>query len=485
MALARKLAYNVVFNAVAKIAATALALVSIGFITRYLGKDGFGDYATMLAFFAFFNAAADLGLATVTAREISREGANESRVLGNVVALRLTISLVALLLTPLLVLFLPYSPELKLSILIAAAAFVFSSTSMVLNGIFQKHLVMDRVALVELVGKVIQLGVIVMAVVWDLGFTAVIMSLLAYMLFNAVVVYWISRRYATFSLHFDWTYWKNFLKLSAPVGIAAFIGFTYFKMDTILLSFLRSSAEVGIYNVAYKVVESLIFFPAMVAGLVLPLMSRFVFSDRPKFEIIANKTLKVFLVLVVPLVVGGFLLAPHIISIVGGAGFAESAQVLRILIFSLAFIFFGQFFNTVLVVGNLQKQLMIALGAAAVFNITLNLFLIREYSYLGAAATSVATEMLVAILSFVMTRHFLQYSPRINRAGSILLSGAIMGAFLILFSQTSVAILIPGGALVYLGALGLTQAIEKDEIMSLLSQSKETPAETKPFVPEQ
>lgn len=53
MALARKIAYNVVVNTIAKVLSTVLALVNIGFITRYLGVNGFGDYELCLRFFLF------------------------------------------------------------------------------------------------------------------------------------------------------------------------------------------------------------------------------------------------------------------------------------------------------------------------------------------------------------------------------------------------------------------------------------------------
>jgi O-antigen/teichoic acid export membrane protein len=473
MALARKLAYNVVFNAFAKIASTALALVAIGFITRSLGKEGFGDYATVLAFFGFFNSFADLGLQTVAAREISRAEADEAKIMGSVLALRLLTSAFVLALTPALLAFLPYSAELKLGILVAAAAFVFSSTSMVLNGVFQKHLVMDRVATIELAGKVIQLGVIAAAVRLDLGFLAVVLSLLAYMFFNAVAIFWMSRRYVAFSLHIDREHWKAFLRQSLPVGAAAVITFAYFKMDTILLSFLRSSAEVGVYNVAYKVIENLTFFPAMVAGLVLPVMSRLIFSDRRKFEIVANKTFKVFLTFVVPIVIGGFFLAPHIVSIIGGPGFSESAGALRILVFALAFIFFGHFFNSILIVGNLQKKLMVALAAAAALNLALNAILIPRYSYMGAAAVSVFTEMLVVSCSFILARKYVRYRPSVDRSWSIFLSGGVMAAFLAAFPGLPLAVLILGSAAIYLGFLWLTNGIGRDEIASLFGSGKE------------
>jgi len=101
----RKIAYNIVFNSFMKIVTTVvLSLVSIRLITGYLGKEGFGDYATILAFFAFFSAIADLGIGQITAREISKRDANESEILGKVASLRivssLSVILVAILLLP-------------------------------------------------------------------------------------------------------------------------------------------------------------------------------------------------------------------------------------------------------------------------------------------------------------------------------------------------------------------------------------------------
>jgi O-antigen/teichoic acid export membrane protein len=137
-----------------------LSLFSIRLITEYLGQDGFGMYATVLAFFSLFSAVIDLGLGPVTAREISREGAKEAEILGKVISLRLISSLVLALLSPVLIYFFHYSAELKIGILFAACATVFSTFSYVLNGVFQKRLIMDKIAFVELGGKLLQVALV-------------------------------------------------------------------------------------------------------------------------------------------------------------------------------------------------------------------------------------------------------------------------------------------------------------------------------------
>ena len=63
-------------------------------------------------------------------------------------------------------------------IVIAAMAYVFSSGYSVLIGLFQKRLAMDKVATGELVGKIFQVAIIILAVKLELGFLAIIWTLL-------------------------------------------------------------------------------------------------------------------------------------------------------------------------------------------------------------------------------------------------------------------------------------------------------------------
>jgi O-antigen/teichoic acid export membrane protein len=473
MVLARKIAYNVVLNSFLKVFSTVvLSLLSIRLMTGYLGQEGFGKYATILAFFSFFTAVTDLGLGSVTAREISREHADEQKILGNVVALRLIASFALLCVAPILIFFFGYTVDVKMGIAIAALATVFATFSSVLNGIFQKHIAMDKIAMVEFLGKLLQVGMIVLVVQKDFGFLPLAGTLIVSLSFNASMAFLLSRRYATFRLRFDFSYWKSFLHQSLPMGATAIITFAYFKLDTILLSVLQSNAHVGIYNVAYKIMENLIFFPAMLAGLILPLLSRFIFTDRKRFEEIADKTFKVFSLIIVPIIVGTWFLAPDIINIVSGSGFQESVPVLRILVFSLGFIFFGSYFNMLLVVGNAQKKLMQTLLVAAVFNISLNLFLIPQYSYIGSAFTALFTEALVVLLTGMLVYRYIHYVPSFENIKRILASGAVMAVVLSFLEPYSFILsgIVAMGT--YTAMLWLTRSVNAEELSSIFQKDQ-------------
>lgn len=470
MVVARKIAYNVLVSSVAKVLSTVLALVAIGFITRYLGSAGFGNYSTVLAFLSFFAAITDLGIQSISTREISRAGADEEKIIGNILALRLIVSVLIFIFSPLVIWFFPYSGEVKLGVVVVAASYIFSSSYQVLNGVFQKNLAMDRVAVAELLGKFIQVGTIILAVRYDLGFTWIVSSLLFYMIFTSSLVFILIRKYIHLRPRIDLSYWKSFLKESYSLGISAVIIFVYFKIDTILLSVMKNSSDVGIYNAAYKVIENISFFPAMIVGLVFPIVSHNVFINRERFIDIANKTFKTFFLLVVPLIVGGSFLAEDIIALIGGAGFQESAGVLNILVFALACIFFSNFLNSILIAANQQRKLVLALVLAAVFNVGINLIFIPRFSYWASAIASVTAEFLVMILGLYLVIRHINYWPKIDKFYSIVASGSVMSAFLYFSPHWN--FFLRGAISVFIYALFLWffGAVKSQEITSIISK---------------
>src|SRR4030042_6501356 len=140
MTVIRKIAYNTIFAAGARIIAVALSLLNVGLIIRYLGKEGFGNYSLILAFLYVFNILADLGLYSLMTREISRPEADEKKIISNIFTLRIVALLVFLGIAAAIIWFFPYSHQVKIGTIIASVSFFFLSAGQVLMGIFQKYL---------------------------------------------------------------------------------------------------------------------------------------------------------------------------------------------------------------------------------------------------------------------------------------------------------------------------------------------------------
>ena len=157
MTVIKRIAYNTVFSAGARVIAVALSLFSLGIIARYLGKEGFGDYSLILSFIYIFNILADLGLYSLMTREISRPGADERKIASNIFTLRMVALFIFLGMAISLVWLFPYTERVKLGVVIASFGYLFLSASQVLMGIFQKYLKIDRAGLADIIGRLVQL----------------------------------------------------------------------------------------------------------------------------------------------------------------------------------------------------------------------------------------------------------------------------------------------------------------------------------------
>ncbi len=450
-----------------------MALVGIGLITRHLGPDGFGLYATALAFLPFFGALGDWGLPQTTAMQIAKPKANEKKIVANMIGLRIFISIAILIIAPLFVPLLPYPYELKIAIIIVAASYLLSSLYQILIGMFQKRLLMDQVTGAELVGKIIQVGLIFLGVYYKWNFYLIVGTLFINMLLNFSFVFLLSRKFLKFKPAFDFKYWKHILRQSIPLGMATALTFVYFRSNTILLSILRPPEDVGIFGAAQKVIENISFFPAMIVGLTMPLFSYYLVKDKAKFEFLVNKNYKIFFILTIPLLIGGLLLSDKMINLIAGPGFSESILVLQIGLFTLALIFFGTLFMNIMIAAQLQKLIFWALLVCAIFSVSSNLYFIPQFpdnAYLVPAIISVITELLVVSLTGYFIWKKLDFFPRIEKLFQILLAGALMGTAIYFLREWNFFILVLIGAVIYGVGLLVFRIISKKEILALIKK---------------
>ncbi len=471
MSTPRKIAFNVIIASFSKVINTGLALIGLMLITRYLGPDKFGLYITALAFSGLFNSLGDWGIYQTATREISRPKADEKTLIGNIMALRITLSICLSLLLPIIIYFLPYTIELKIALILVLLSYIFYSFYQVLIGLFQKRLIMYKITLVELFGKLIQVIIVLLTIKLDLGFKFIVIGVTVSMLSNFIIIYFLTRRFIIIKLNFSLAKWKKFLQESWPIGLSVIVTFIYFRADSILLKTLRGNIDVGIYGAAYKVLENITFFPGMIIGLLMPMLSYYVFKDRQKFKNIINENFKLFVILIIPLIIIVMFFAEDIINIIAGNAFHASAAVLRIIIFALAFIFFGMLFGNILVAAKLQKQQLIALSVCAIFNVTANLIFIPKYSYLATSYVSVITELLVVILSAYIVYKNLNFLPKIKNLSLIILAGLTMIGYIFFLQSLPFLFLLLSSPLIYFGILIILKVITKKEINMLLKKT--------------
>lgn len=444
-----------------KIISLLIGLFSIGLLTRFLGTNGYGDYNTVITFLSLFSIAADFGLYLILVREISQSPEKQEQIAGNIFTLRLASAFLVIGAAPAVAFFFPYAVELKQAILGGVFAFVFASLTQVLVGVFQKEFKTQVTVLGELSSRLIFLSFLMVAFFYlhEKSLILLIMGVTVSNFVNFIIVFLFSQKFLRIRLKFDRKYWKYVIKESFPIAASIVLNLIYFKIDTIMLSVMKTPHDVGIYGVAYKLLEILIVFPAMFTGTMLPVFSRLKNEDFSKFKVLVQKSLNLLILAAVPIVIGGYLLAKPLIVLISGPDFLPSVGALKILIIATGIIFIGNLFGYLIVSVGIQKKMVKVYFLGALLNVILNLALIPNFSYIGASIATLITEFLVAILAIVIFRNSIQYAPSFNLFFKALIAGGVMGLVLYNIIPWSIFILIPLGALVYFLILYLIKGL--------------------------
>jgi O-antigen/teichoic acid export membrane protein len=475
MSFAKEVTLNTLASSAGRVIGSVFAIISVGFLTRALGREGFGEYSTVVAYLATFQLIADLGLYTLLTREISQKPTHERELVSYFFTLRLTVAVLVLAVGAGLVFFFPYSSAVKWGAVYAASAFVFLSLTQVVMGVFQKHLQTYKAAIAEVAGRAVQLA-FVAAFFFSGGglfhfLTALIAASFVIFAINLVFVW----RLVRFRLAVSFPRWRAILKTTFPIAVSLVFTLLYFRIDILLLSILKTPDDVGIYSAAYRVLEALIFFPAAFIGVVFPRIAKYAKESPQKLSQLLSLLTDLMTVAVLPAVVGGTLLASTIVSMIGGEDFLISAATLRVLFLAIGIIFYGTLLGNSVVALGLQKKAMWAYAAGFVFNIAANLAVIPRYSYIGAAWTTVATELLVtAYLAFIVYR-----AVPFHASASVIIkaafAAAVMGGVVWWFArplQTPLLVVPLLGTVFLAGALyatlaALTKAIATGRARSL------------------
>jgi len=483
MSLTRRVAYNTVVQVVGKVLTTLISLVLIAALTRYLGVSGYGSYTTIFAYIQFFAVLADFGFFWFFLREISKPEADIDKITGNVLTFRTLIAIGIFAVAFFVGLFIPQYHDIRYGIGIIAGASFWMALNGTYVGIFQSKLRMDKAALTDILGRLAILGIVFYQIKIGTNLTGILWAYFFGNFLNFTINAWLGRMYVKIRPGFDIGYWKHIFRECLPISIVSILSIIYFKIDTVILSLLKTPIDVGIYGPPYKVLEILILYPGIFMGNVFPIFVRYFYSKDERFKSAYQRSFDFLLISAVPIVIGVIFTANRIIEIIAGKEFvqahtippvlgmpATSATVLQILIIAVGISFISHIFGYMVIAIGKQTKLIWPNAILVIFNVALNLVLIPKISYIGAAIVTVLTEILVvASYYFVMRRH-VELKLSFNVLWKVALAGIILGLVLKYLSFLSLWYLIPIAVVVYLLSLWLVKGISKDMVLQLVKK---------------
>jgi O-antigen/teichoic acid export membrane protein len=186
------------------------------------------------------------------------------------------------------------------------------------------------------------------------------------------------------SLATEW--WRDV----APIGAGVVLSALYFRVDVILVEIWSGTGAVALYNAVFRLVEALRLFPAAVLAVALPVLCR-ANSLKPLAQVSG---------VVAAVAIAGTLaaeaIAPWLVTFLYGTPYAAAVPAFRVLLLAFPLMSINYALTHQLIGWNGHRAYALICAAALAFNVGLNALLIPSLSIVGAAWSTVWTEVVLS-----------------------------------------------------------------------------------------
>lgn len=411
--------HDLVLSFGSQIAYKAIGFAILALLARYLTKTGFGEWMFALSLAGVLVLFTELGTTNHLIRQVASAPGRALRATGEVLTMRL--ALFAAYMATICVFTALFKPGLFALVVIAALYMGLKDLYRTFAGLF---LGLKRIewaivafgasilALLAWVAAAIALDAGARVALWGYGVSGGL----------AILLGWILTRQKIGRIELGWepAGLSRVVKGSFVIFLLIVLEFVHFKFDTLMLGFLRSYAEVAVYEAGAKLLEAsqslirpvtLIFYP-ICAELVSnaswgPLSALYRRMTWAAGGLGAGIALLVMAV------------ASVIIPIVFGPAFERAIPVLRVLYLAVPGLYVATIASFVLLSMHRERVAVAVLAGGVVLNVGLNAVVIPRWGALGAAWATAASQSIIALGLCWSTARSLRHPVPIEGAGTL------------------------------------------------------------------
>lgn len=372
-------------------------------IARYLGPDQFGLLSYVLAYLAFFQVFANLGMDSIVVRELVHfQGCTKTigNLLGTTLLMRFTAGLVSWCFAVLLMAVIySWDDQVVPLIALAGGSLVFQAADTI-DLWFQSQNASRKTVLAKFfafsLSSSLKLFLIYIGAPL-IFFAAAIFFEFGMIALSLIFMYRNNASDITLNSSFR-NYGLKLVKESWPIIISGFVINIYMRIDQLIIQSMLGSKEVGLFSVAFIFVSLWSTIPVIVCSSFMPMVSNYKSSNESVYILCISRILRFLLLIGILISILVMIFSEKIIIFIYGAEYVEAVPVLKILIFIIIPVFLG--LGQGLWIFN-EKKTHLYLKQTIVglfFSIPLSLILIKYYGIEGAAISAVLSNFISAII---------------------------------------------------------------------------------------
>lgn len=271
---------------------------------------------------------------------------------------------------------------------------------------------------------------------------------------------------------------SDVLTFNIQSTILVFFFSSLYHVDVLMLQGYASESKIGIYKAALVLVEFLWLVPQSLQWALIQRVSEYWEENRlSKVSDVATRSTQYVALLTILLALGLGALADTVVPIYFGEEYSSAVTPLLILLPGTAALAIGRPLFAISKSNENLRPLILATGFTAILNLVLNAVLIPQYGVNGAAIASTVSYTTL-LITLVICAWFLNYRPvDWDVAVRILAVAAIAGPVILglgsyLDGLLSLFIVPPIGAIVFLVLSVASGAIPQDDIQQILDKAR-------------
>jgi O-antigen/teichoic acid export membrane protein len=432
---------------VAKVASVAFFVV----MARVLTKDAFGIFIFGMSLSQLVLEFAAVGSQDLIAREVSRDRSRVHELFYNFLAMKAALLAALSLAICGVIFFADYSNTEVIAIALITVGTAVEMQTSTYYAVFQAHERNEFVAgtLIVQRGMTACIGIAVLLAGGGLIAAAAVYCL-GTMVGQSAAYLFLHRKVISPQRQINLDRWVALMRASVPLGFVSLAYFALIELDGVLLGFLSSKAEVGIYGAAYRLVNATMFISWSFSGAMVPWLARHnEGSGATSLSRGYELGLKVLSAMLMPIGAAYIVFATPLIHTLYGSSYDAAIAPLRWL--GAMTVLYG--INNFVAVLAIQREhpADFALPTAFIFvqNLIFNLILIPHYHATGAAFNAVLSGVLLAIWTSIRAQRRIGRVNFVRALATPVLGSAAMAGVVFLLGPTLTPLPIIAGGLTY------------------------------------
>ncbi|WP_173918692.1 oligosaccharide flippase family protein [Halobacillus sp. Marseille-Q1614] len=198
---------------------------------------------------------------------------------------------------------------------------------------------------------------------------------------------------------------KLVLKLAWPFGAQGILYMLYYQVDILMITFFLGTTSTGLYNASFTIVSLIFVFPSILFQIyLLPKANVWIANNElNKINFIRKKLSIILFLLGISITLILFYIGEFLITLLFGAEFLDSALLFKVLILSVPFRFVTNSLEMIFATERMVTYKVYIQAGGALLNIFLNLIFINQIGVIGAAISTVITEIFIFLLYYFLS----------------------------------------------------------------------------------